>query len=68
MPVKRTRQNWWYAWALCIALLMGICAQAQQDTGGILVAVTDVSGATVKDAAVVITNTETQSELKGTAS
>ena len=65
MPVRRTRQIWRYAWALYMTLLIGICTQAQQDAGGIVVAVTDASGATVKDAAVVITNVGTQSELKG---
>ncbi len=55
-----------YGSILC-TLLLAVCgALAQQDTGGILVVAKDASGAALKDAAVVVTNTGTQVQLHGT--
>lgn len=54
-----------YAWVLCALLLAGVRVYSQQDSGGILVAVTDTSGATVNGAAVTVTNNGTQAQLHG---
>ena len=55
----------WRAWVFCVLLLAGIRAYSQQDSGGILVAVTDTSGGSVSNAAVTIINSGTQSQLHG---
>ena len=55
----------WNAWLLCVLLLAGVRAHSQQDSGGILVAVTDSSGASVSNAAVTVTNNGTQAQLRG---
>lgn len=55
----------WRAWILCVLLLAAVRAHSQQDSGGILVAVTDVSGASVSGAAVVVINNGTQAQLHG---
>ena len=54
-----------YGSLLCILLLAVCGAFAQQDTGGILVVAKDTSGAALKAASVVVTNTGTQSQLHG---
>ena len=65
VPAKTTEGLRWCAWVLCILVFAGGRAYAQQDTGGILVAVTDSAGETVKDAAITVTNNGTQSQLQG---
>ncbi len=64
-PTQSTVRYTCYAWVLCALFLSGVLARAQQDTGGILVAVTDTSGASVSGAAVTVTNNGTQAHLQG---
>lgn len=55
-----------FSFLLCILLLAGLGAWAQQDAGGILVVAKDTSGAALRDAAVTVTNNGTHAELQGT--
>ncbi|MBT9330114.1 TonB-dependent receptor [Paracidobacterium acidisoli] len=66
MSAHKAKFPRWYAWVVCAWLVAGACAYAQQDSGGILIAVTDASGATVGSAAVDVTNNGTQAHLHGT--
>ena len=61
-PAKRLRR---FASIVCLLLFAALRAHGQQDTGGILVAVTDNGGAAVRGASVTITNSGTASQIKG---
>ena len=65
MSAQSVRNLRWFGWILCTLLFVGGYVHAQQDSGGILVAVTDTSGATIRDANVTVTNEGTHSQLKG---
>ena len=65
VPTQCTIRSMCYAWVLCALLLSGVLTRAQQDTGGILIAVTDSSGATVSNAPVLVINNGTQAQLSG---
>ena len=65
MSAQSARNVRWLGWIACTLLFVGGYVQAQQDSGGILVAVTDTSGATIRDASVTVTNEGTHSQLNG---
>ena len=56
-----------HRWLACALVVFFACSYlyGQQDSGGILVSVTDTSGAVVKDASVTITNNGTNAKLQG---
>ena len=67
MKTLSTRVFQWCAAFICILLFAGSHVYAQQDTGGILITVTDASGASVKGAKISVTNNATQSQMLGTS-
>lgn len=62
---QSTRFHRWLTCILCTLLFACSHLYGQQDSGGILVSVTDSSGSVVKDAAVLITNNGAGTKLQG---
>lgn len=55
----------WRVLVLCVMLIAAVSVYSQQDTGGILVVVTDASGASVANGTVTVTNNGTHAQLSG---
>ena len=55
----------WFTKLLCVCFCLCGHLYPQQDRGGLVVVITDASGAIVRDAAIIITNNDTGAEMKG---